>query len=171
MTEPAGILAVAGKTPTPRVTHRAENRRATREGRPVIEVLIVDDHRYVRQGLEELFGQTQDIHVVAGCADGWEALAAVLLTEPDVVLMELARPGMTGLEASRHLLARRPDVREVRLPGTVTAAGVGAAWQIGVAGHLLRDDDPGGLPALIRTAAAGRAVWSSTAAARLARCD
>ena len=136
----------------------------------MIKVLLVDDHAYVRQGLEQLLAQTPDIQVVAACADGWGALAAALVTEPDVVVMDLAMPGMTGLETSRHLLACCPDVRVVLLSGTVTGAGVCEARQIGVAGYLLKDDDPGELPGQIRTVAAGQTVWSPAAAAHLARC-
>ena len=136
----------------------------------MITVLVVDDHAYVRAGLEQLIAQTPDIEVVAACADGWEALAAALLTDPDVVLMDLVMPGMTGLETTRHLRACCPDARVVVLSGSVTGPLVCEAQQAGVAGYLLKDDDPAQLPQQIRAVAAGHTVWSPAAAAHHARC-
>jgi chemotaxis response regulator CheB len=57
-----------------------------------IKVLLVDDHAYIRHALGEVFAQTEDIDVVAECADGGEVVGAALRTEPDVVLMDLAMP-------------------------------------------------------------------------------
>ena len=136
----------------------------------MITVLIADDHAYVRQGLREVFAQTDDICVVAECADGRQVVQTALLTEPDVVLMDLAMPGMTGLEAARELLATRPDMRVVMLTGTVTVASVCQAQELGVSGYLVKDHDPGDLPASIRAVAAGSSVWSLAAAARLPHC-
>jgi DNA-binding NarL/FixJ family response regulator len=136
----------------------------------VIRVLVVDDHPLIRRGLTELFAQTPDIRVVAACADGSEALGAAQLTRPDVVLMDLAMPGTSGLEAARQLLAHDPDVRVLMLTGRVTTESVCAARDLGVAGYLLKDDDPGELPAQVRRVAAGLDAWSPAAAAHLAGC-
>jgi CheY-like chemotaxis protein len=97
----------------------------------VIKVLIVNDHGHVRQGLGDVFAQTHDISVAAECADGREVVETALLTEPDVVLMDLALPGFTGLEATRNSLATRPDMRVVMLTGTVTVASVCQARKLG----------------------------------------
>ncbi len=135
----------------------------------MIKVLIVDDHGHVRQGLGEVFAQTHDISVAAECADGREVVETALLTEPDVVLMNLALPGITGLEATRISLAARPDMRVAMLAGTVTVASVCQARKLGVSGYLGKDDDPGDLTTSVRTVAAGNSVWSPAAAAHLPR--
>ena len=133
-----------------------------------ITVVLVDDHDYVRDALGTLLGTTPDIRVVGECADGTEALETVLRTEPDVVLMDVAMPGMTGLEATRSVLAARPQTRVVMLTGTITAEAVSAARALGVSGYLLKDDAPDELPVQLRAVASGGSASSSAAAARLA---
>jgi DNA-binding NarL/FixJ family response regulator len=135
----------------------------------VIKVLIVDDHPFIRETLAELFASTQDICVVAQCADGGEVLATALRTDPDVVLMDLTMPRMTGLEAARELLAARPDVRVVMLTATVTSTSVREAQEVGAAGYLVKGENPGDLPKVVRTVAAGDSVWSPSAVAHLPR--
>lgn len=137
----------------------------------MIKVLIVDDHGHVRQGLGDVFAQTHDISVAAECADGREVVETALLTEPDVVLMDLALPGFTGLEATRISLATRPDMRVVMLTGTVTVAGVCQAPKLGVSGYWGKHDDPGDLATSVTTVAAGNSVWSPAAAAHRPPCN
>jgi DNA-binding NarL/FixJ family response regulator len=134
----------------------------------VIKVMIVDDHQFVRQCLSELLEQTPDICVVAECADGREVVEAALRTDPDVVLMDLAMPGMTGLEATRLLLATRPDVRVVILTGTVTSASVRGARELGVYGYLVKGEETHALPGWVRAVADGDSVWAHAANAHLA---
>ena len=133
----------------------------------MITVVVVDDHPFVRDALGALFDQTHDIRMVATCADGAEVLETALRAEPDVVLMDVAMPGTTGLEATRELLAARPDTRVVMLTGTVTVASVREARRLGVAGYLLKGEPPGDLPELVRAVAAGNSVWSPAATAHL----
>ena len=136
----------------------------------MIAVLIVDDHAVLRRSLRELLAETPDIDVVAECADGSEVLETALRTRPDVVLMDVAMPGMTGLEATRLLLATRPQTRVLLLTGTVTVATVCAARELGVSGYLVKGEEPDDLLTSIRTVAAGGWVWSDAAAAHLPRC-
>ncbi len=133
----------------------------------MIKVLIVDDHAIVRQSLSDIFAATEDISVVGECADGSQVVETALRTKPDVVLMDVVMPGMTGLEATRALLAALPDVRVVMLTGTVTGASVREARELGAAGYLVKGENPGDLPKFVRAAAAGDSVWSSAAAAPL----
>jgi DNA-binding NarL/FixJ family response regulator len=130
-----------------------------------IRVLIADDHRLIRQALTDLFDGTSDITVVGECADGSEVAAAVEATRPDVVLMDLQMPVMDGLQATRALLASHPEVQVVVLTGGLTPATAFEARALGVAGYLLKGDDPGELPERIRTVATGGTVWSPEAAA------
>jgi DNA-binding NarL/FixJ family response regulator len=136
----------------------------------VITVLVVDDHPFMLRAPVELFAETPDIRVVGECADGRGVVEAVLRTEPDVVLMDLEMPWVDGFEATRALLAARPDARVLALTGTVTVVSVCRASALGVAGFLVKGEDPDDLLAAVRSVAAGSEAWSPTATARLRPC-
>jgi DNA-binding NarL/FixJ family response regulator len=125
-----------------------------------IKLLIADDHDFVRDALSDLFAVTGDIDVVAQCTDGSQVAAAAERTLPDVVLMDLEMPRMTGLEAARELLGANPQARVVMLTGLLCPTSVSAAQKLGVAGYLLKGEDPVGLPDQVRAVAAGGTVWS-----------
>ena len=132
-----------------------------------INVVIADDHAYIRTALQALFETTDDIRVVAVCVDGSGVVSTVERTAPDVVLMDLNMPNMSGLEATRELLAAQPQIRVVILSGDVAAGSADEAMALGVAGFLLKEDDPLELPERIRAVAAGGRAWSEAAAAKL----
>ena len=134
----------------------------------MIKVLLADDHAFVRDSVAELLSASGDITVVAQCADGSEVLAAALRTRPEVVLMDLAMPDRTGLEAARDLLDAGVPSRVVLLTGSFSAASVREAQALGAAGYLLKDDDPAALPGLVREVASGGSAWTPRAAASLA---
>jgi DNA-binding NarL/FixJ family response regulator len=131
-------------------------------------VLIVDDHPLVREALSSLFDATADLAVVGQCADGSEVVEAVERTRPHVVLMDLQMPRVDGLTAARAVLLVHPQVRIVFLSGGLTPASAREASEIGAAGYLLKEDDPGALPEHIRAVAAGGTVWHPRALALLA---
>ena len=133
-----------------------------------IRVLVVDDHRLIRDALTNLFTATEDIEAVGQCADGSEVAAAVRLTRPDVIVMDLQMPHVDGLTAARAVLEDRPEVRVLILTGGLTAASAREASVLGVAGYLLKDDDPTALPDHVRVVAAGGSSWHPLATALLA---
>ena len=73
-----------------------------------IRVLLVDDHTILREGLKALLNLCEDIEVVAEASEGREALAYVRRYTPDVVVMDMAMPGMGGLEATRRIVEENP---------------------------------------------------------------
>ena len=131
----------------------------------MIRVLIADDHPLIRSAIAELLGGTDDITVVAECADGAEVVEAAARTEPDVVLMDLQMPRMSGLEATRALRAALPDVRVIVLTGSWSAAAAREGRALGVAGFLLKGEGPDVLPDIVRTVARGGTAWGPGAPA------
>jgi DNA-binding NarL/FixJ family response regulator len=129
----------------------------------VIKVLLADDHAFVRNALVELFDASGDVTVVAECEDGGEVVEAARRTEPDVFLLDVSMPRVTGMQAARALLAEHPDARIVVLTGTLSPKLVEEARALGIAGYLLKDDDPGALPQHVRAVAAGGTAWSDAA--------
>jgi DNA-binding NarL/FixJ family response regulator len=120
----------------------------------MIRVLLVDDHPLVRAGLFGLLS-AEGFDVVAQASSGEEALAAARQSDPDVVLMDLSMPGMGGVEATRLLLAERPDIRVIILTSFHQQASVMEALRAGAVGFLLKDSDPADVIAAVRSAAKG----------------
>mgnify|MGYP001106136741 CR=1 FL=1 len=84
------------------------------ERRPgVVRVLLVDDHALLRAGMARLLDLADDICVVGSAGSGAEGLERAATLRPDVVLMDLSMPGMSGVEATRRLLAAHPDTAVV----------------------------------------------------------
>jgi len=80
-----------------------------------IKVLVVDDHTLVRDGIRSLLELVTDVEVVGEAADGMEALEQVKKLAPDVVLMDLSMPVMTGLEATRRISKEFPNIKVLAL--------------------------------------------------------
>ena len=132
-----------------------------------IRVLIVDDHAFVRSALRDLLSTTDDISVVGACVDGDEVVSTAADATPDVVLMDLDMPHMSGLEATRELRVAQPQVRVVVLTGAFTSASAREAEALEVAGFLLKEGDVDDVPRSIRVVAAGGKAWCDAAAAKL----
>ena len=134
----------------------------------LIRVVVADDHPIVRQGMVALLGAEQDIDVVADVADGRAALSAVLAEEPDVVLMDLRMPVMDGVEATRAVRQRRPDVAVLVVTTYDTDEAIVRAIEAGAAGYMLKDAPTEDLVDAVRRAAAGETVLAPPITKRLA---
>jgi NarL family two-component system response regulator LiaR len=132
-----------------------------------IRVLIADDHTVVRQGLRTFLELQDDIEVVEDVADGEAAVAAAERQVPDVVLMDLAMPGMDGVEAIRRIRARRPEARVLVLSSFHDDERLFPAVRAGAAGYLLKDVEPHELVRAIRTVHGGEGLLHPAVAARL----
>jgi DNA-binding NarL/FixJ family response regulator len=131
----------------------------------VISVLLADDHRLLRAGLESLLTSVGDISVVATAADGAEAVEAAAAHRPDVILMDLSMPGMGGVEATRRIVRADPEAVVVALTAFSDRQLVLDAIDAGAVGYLLKDADPDELVRGVRAAAGGE----SPIAAKVAR--
>ena len=132
---------------------------------PTIRVIIVDDHRLVRAGLRMLLTEMPGIAVLSEAADGHEALAACDTERPDLVLMDIAMPGMSGLEALRELKNRHPATRVLMLSMLASEEHVLQALRLGASGYLLKDAAPAELELAIGAVMRGE-TWLSSAISR-----
>ncbi|WP_420369971.1 response regulator [Curtobacterium sp. L1-20] len=114
----------------------------------------MDDHALVRGGLRAVLATTGDCEVVGEAATGEEAVALVPSLRPDVVVMDLSMPGAGGVEATRRVLAVRPEARVLVLTTFSDDDRVRAALAAGATGYLLKDAAPEDVVAAVR--AAGR---------------
>lgn len=121
----------------------------------MISVMIVDDHALLRAGLCRILEQTADIDVVGVACNGVEAIRADGGLAPDVILMDISMPVMSGLEATRRICDGRQDANVVMLTGLSDSEHVLAAFDAGARGYLLKDADPAALITGIREAANG----------------
>jgi two-component system, NarL family, response regulator LiaR len=117
---------------------------------PGIRVLVVDDQAIVRRGVRALLDTEPDIQVVGEAGDGAEAVRLVERLHPDVALMDLAMPGMDGLEAIRLLAERGLGTRIIVLTSFATDENVFPSIKAGALGYLLKDSEPEDLVRAIR---------------------
>ena len=133
----------------------------------MIRVVIVDDHAVVRAGLELVIALADDISVVGSVADGSEAMQAAQAGDAEVVLMDLSMPGVGGVEATRLVLAERPETRVLVLTSFSDRDTILEALDAGACGYVLKDVEPDELLRAIRAAARGEAPLSPRAAQAL----
>jgi NarL family two-component system response regulator LiaR len=105
----------------------------------LIRLLVVEDHAVVRQGLCSLLTARYGVQVIGEAADGLQAVEKARALKPDVILMDLAMPRMTGLEAILRIREEDPDARILVLTSYGEDARVSAAIRAGALGFLLKD--------------------------------
>jgi two-component system, NarL family, response regulator DevR len=105
----------------------------------LIRVFIVDDHEVVRLGLRGLFQHYDDIDVVGEASTGEEAIQIIPAMRPDVVLMDVRLPGISGIDACRLLRAAIPELHVVFLSSFAEAGEVQAAFKAGGIGYVLKN--------------------------------
>ncbi len=125
----------------------------------MLNILIVDDQRLMREGLRTLLELEPDFRVVAEAANGVQALAAYARHRPDVVLMDIRMPEMDGVEATRRLLAAHPQAKVLILTTFDDDAYVWEGLRAGALGYLLKDASREALATAVRTVAAGGALF------------
>jgi DNA-binding NarL/FixJ family response regulator len=135
----------------------------------MIRVLIVDDHVVVRVGLERLLQSFDDIEVVGAASSGEEAIRLVATTAPEVVLMDMAMPGIGGIAATERITEAHPDTKVVALSTHNDPHHVAGALGAGAHGYLVKDVGPDVLVAGIRSVVDGGAPLSPSVAAQLMR--
>ncbi len=132
-----------------------------------IRVFLADDHPVVRQGLRTFLESRDGIDVVGDAGDGEAAVAAVERLRPDVVLMDLVMPGLSGVDAIARIREHSPETRVVVLTSFASDDQVIPAVQAGAAAYLLKDVEPTGLEAAIRLVHQGEALLDPQITARV----
>ena len=132
-----------------------------------LRILLADDHVTVRHGLRLLVEAQPDMKVVSEASDGKEAMQKALASKPDVIVMDISMSGMNGLEATRALKQKQPNVIIVTLTRHGDDAYVQELLRAGVAGYVLKQSAPNELIQAIRAAAAGGQYIDSTLTSRM----
>ncbi|TVR87064.1 MAG: DNA-binding response regulator [Trueperaceae bacterium] len=132
-----------------------------------VRVLVVDDHQLFREGVRALLDSLDGIEVVGEAANGSEALALAEGALPDVVLMDVQMPDMTGLEATRRLLAAHPNVGVVIVTMFDDDETVFAAMRAGARGYVLKGAGQADLARAIEAVARGEAIYGPGVAGRI----
>jgi DNA-binding NarL/FixJ family response regulator len=130
-----------------------------------IRVVLADDHALVRAGMRSLLGGMAQVEVVGEAASGEEALVLAERERPDVVLMDIAMKGMTGLEAAARMREQHPGVRVIILSMHAGEEYVLQALRAGAIGYLLKDTATGDLELALRSVMRGES-WFSPAVSR-----
>lgn len=133
----------------------------------MIKLLICDDQYVVRQGLKAIFETDPSLQVVGAAADGAEALELIPKLQPDLVLMDLKMPVMNGVQATRHIRQKYPDIKILVLTTYDADEWVFDAIRSGAAGYLLKDTQREGLIAAIKDTMAGKTPVDSAVAGKL----
>lgn len=154
------VDAVAGES-------YAENEVPAPEPVVAVRVHLVDDQELVRYGLRLVLESVPELVVVGESADGAQAVHDVQRLRPDVVLMDVRMPGMSGIEATRQIMARAPETRVLVLTTYDIDDAAFGALDAGAAGFLLKDTRPPALIAAVLAVASGDAVVSPRVTAKL----
>lgn len=133
-----------------------------------MKIVLVDDHKMLRDGLRSLLERRADMHVVGEAADGHAALAVAAQTRPDIVVMDMMMPGLGGPEATRRLVAEHPDIKVIALSMHSDQRLVASMLSAGAAAYLLKSSASDELLDAIDAVSAGRRHVSRELASALA---
>jgi DNA-binding NarL/FixJ family response regulator len=123
-------------------------------------VLIADDHALIRGGMRSLLERAGEFQVVGEAADGAEAVELAMLHRPDVILMDVGMPRITGTDAAKHICEKMPGARIIMVSMHSDETYVLRALKAGARGYLLKASPEADVLAAVRAVAAGHAYFS-----------
>ncbi|MDO5056934.1 MAG: response regulator transcription factor [Lautropia sp.] len=132
-----------------------------------IRILLVDDHNLFRSGVRQLLQKEKDLEIVAEAADGVEGLKRAKALKPDVVLLDLNMPGLSGLETLQLLVQDVPEAQVIILTVSEEADELGQALASGACGWLTKNIEADTLVAAIHKARQGQPVIADSMTAKL----
>jgi len=127
-----------------------------------MRVLIVDDHPVTRDGLRSALSSSGEVEIVGEAGSGEEAIKLVAEAKPDVVFMDVRLPGMSGIEATRHILECAPEARVIVFTVEESRTALADAMRAGVSGYLLKDSSSTELVHSAKLAMEGKVVIHPT---------
>lgn len=134
-----------------------------------IRVMVVDDHKVVRQGLRLFLHSDQELTIIGEAANGAEAVELARKLRPDVVLMDILMPVMNGIAATEAIRSALPEIEVLALTSVLEDSAVIEMMRAGAIGYVLKDVEGEDLCRAIHAAAAGRVQLAPEAAALLLR--
>lgn len=132
-----------------------------------LHVLVVDDHPLFRFGVCTLLAAEPGMEVAGEAATGANAISAAVALRPDVVVMDLHLPDLSGIQATRHIVAECPDAGVLMLTMADESESVFAAMRAGARGYLLKDAEPDEIVRAVRAVARGEAIFGPDIANRV----
>lgn len=134
---------------------------------PTIRIMLADDHALIRAGLRALLKSIEGVEVIAEASNGHETLEAVERRRPDVILMDIAMPGLNGLETAARILKRWPKVKIIMLSMHANDEYLRQALSAGAAGYLLKGADPAELELALKSVMRGETYLTPAVSKRL----
>lgn len=132
-----------------------------------LHILIADDHPVFRHGIRTLLETTPEVEVVGEATTGIEAVALAEALQPDVILMDLNMPGLSGLEAIRRIAQTSPHIRILVVTMFHDDASVFTAMRAGARGYILKDAEKSEMIRAIQAVGNGEAIFSPIIASQL----
>lgn len=105
----------------------------------MINILLADDHKLMRSGIRALISDAPDMTIVAEAENGREAVELAMRLEPDVIIMDISMPGLNGIDATRRILAERPDIKILALSVNTNKRIIRDMLDAGACGYILKD--------------------------------
>lgn len=153
----------------PTEQNNQQHRNGEQEDDRLIRVLLADDHALVREGTRRLLESEHDVEVVAEAASGEEAVEAVARLRPNIAIMDIAMPGMSGIEATREIKGMCPETAVLVLSAYDDEPYLIALLEAGAAGFLLKNVHGEELINAVRAVARGESVLQPSLTEKLMR--
>jgi two-component system response regulator NreC len=129
-----------------------------------LRILLGDDHTLLRQGLRKILQERPEWEVVAEAGDGRDAVRQALAIQPDVAILDIGMPLLNGIEATRQIVRRRPDIHVLILSMHANEAYIIQALKAGAKGYLLKDSADTDLIRGVAAVASGKSFFSPAVA-------
>jgi two-component system response regulator NreC len=131
---------------------------------PKLRILLADDHTLLRQGLRKILQERSDWEVVAEAGDGREAVRQTLAVQPDIAILDIGMPLLNGIDATRQIVRRLPDIHVLILSMHANEAYIIQALKAGAKGYLLKDSADTDLIRGVVAVASGKSFFSPAVA-------
>jgi DNA-binding NarL/FixJ family response regulator len=129
-----------------------------------LRIVLGDDHTLLRNGLRKILQERGEWNVVAEAGDGRDAVRQVICTQPDIAILDIGMPLLNGIEATRHIVRRLPDMRILVLSMHANEAYIIQALKAGAKGYLLKDSADTDLIRAVTAVTSGKSFFSPAVA-------